>query len=91
MALGHAILRGEVVGLVKGQAAGLVHMAGKGGFDRIQFIPQAEHLLWHPTLSCTPRRANISEKSYLRDLRQAADVTGKEECCVLPGLRPGRA
>lgn len=77
MALGRANLRGETVDPVTGQAVGLVHVVGKGGFERVQFVPQAEYRALASHLETHSGGMGISYKPYLRDLRHATDATGQ--------------
>jgi len=77
MALGRADLRGETFDPVSGAPVGLVHVVGKGGFERIQFVPQAEYHALASHLDQHAGGMGISYKPYLRDLRQASDTTGQ--------------
>lgn len=68
-------LRGETSDPVLGTPCGEVSVKGKGGFRRSAFLPApvyrelAEHL-------CAAGGTQVEYKSYLEDLRQAADSTG---------------
>lgn len=76
MNLNRSSLQGMTVDPVLSHPCGLVHVIGKGGFERTQFVPEkeyselVEHLAKHGGMG-------ITYKQYLGDLRRACEEQGE--------------
>lgn len=77
LALRQTDLRGEVFDPVLAVPSGLVHVVGKGGFERGQYVPLAEYRALSTHLAGHTGGLGVSYKPYLAALHQAADGTGQ--------------
>jgi integrase len=77
IALKRTSLRGETVDPVFGQPAGVVHVVGKGGFEREQYLPLREYRDLGQYLTSNGNRLGITYKAYLADLGRACDAAGE--------------
>lgn len=77
MALRRSDLRGETVDPVLAVPAGLVHVVGKGGYERTQYVPLTEYRALAEHLAGHSGVMDIRYKPFLSDLHQAADGTGQ--------------
>lgn len=77
MNLRRSDLRGLAVDPVTGIDCGLVHVIGKGGFERVQYVPASDYRALASHLNEHSGSMAVTYKLYLRALRQAADATGQ--------------
>lgn len=73
--------RGSLCGVtrdpVTGRPCGLVHVVGKGGYGRAQFVPLATYHALADHLEEHAGRMNVGYKPYLAALHRAADAVGE--------------
>jgi len=75
------ITRADLLGVMRdpvtGALAGRVHVHGKGGFERVQFVPLATYRVLQEALAKDVNALRFGYGSYLRALRSACHVTGE--------------
>lgn len=75
--LGRCDLRGVVSDPVTGGLAGLVHVQGKGGFERVQYVPIDTYRALAERLKNEAGALNFGYGAYLRSLRSACKEAGE--------------
>ena len=78
MGLSTASLQGEAIDPVLGRLSGVVHVVGKGGYEREQFIPLSVYRELRAHLAEHGGRFGLSYKPYLAALHRACNAVGEE-------------
>lgn len=77
LGLRRSSLVGETRDPVTGKWCGLVHVVGKGGFERTQYVPAMAYRALAEHLDAHAGGMGLRYKPYLADLHRAADATGQ--------------
>jgi integrase len=72
-----ADLAGETVDPVTGRWSGLLHIAGKGGHERTQYVPIQTYRDLERRLDENSGSVGVNYKPYLAALHRAADAVGE--------------
>lgn len=77
LSLGRASLRGETRDHITGRWSGIVHVVGKGGYAREQFVPLSTYRRLASHMDEHSGRMGVEYKPYLAALHRAADAAGE--------------
>lgn len=78
LSLGRASLRGETRDHITGRSSGIVHVVGKGGYAREQYVPLSTYRRLARHLDEHSGSMGLAYKPYLAALHKAADATGEQ-------------